>query len=179
MQEPSFNSYNAHLARRFGARTAKVSLDLNIPCPHRERDGKGCLFCQPGVIIPDRIGDLGDIRTQIDTGIPLLRKRYKAEVFLAYFQDETSSAGNRDWLLRQYRVAFEHPNISGVILSTRPDFIDGSLADTILERACGKPLFVELGLQSIHDETLVRINRATTTPPSPAAWRNSLGGPST
>ncbi len=159
MQVSSFNNYNAVMAQRFGGRTAKVSLDLNIPCPHRERDGRGCLFCQPGVIIPDRIGELGDIQTQIDVGIPLLKKRYKAKAFLAYFQDETSSAGETEWLLRQYRTAFDDPRISGVVLSTRPDFITGSFVDAILDHAGGKPLFIELGLQSTHDKTLRRINR--------------------
>jgi radical SAM protein (TIGR01212 family) len=154
-----FNSYSSYLRLRFGGRVAKVGLDLGIPCPHRKRHGPGCTFCRPGVIMADRIGALGSIVNQINGGMMVMGARFEADLFLAYFQNETNTAGDLEWLLARYDEALLHPKMSGIVISTRPDMLPDALLDLLQIRARRKPVFLELGLQSIHKETLRRINR--------------------
>ena len=76
---------------------------------------------RPGVIMSDRIGALGSITDQLNAGVLACGKRYKTDLFLAYFQNETNTAGSLSWLLDRYNEAFLHPKVKGVIISTRPD----------------------------------------------------------
>ncbi len=154
-----FNSYNAYLRLRFGGRVGKLSLDLGVPCPHRREHPPGCVFCRPGVIMADRIGALGSITNQINAGVQAVGKRYQTDIFLAYFQNESNTAGNVEWLLERYDEALSHPHVSGIIVSTRPDMVSETLLDLLGSRSWRKPVFMEFGLQSVHDETLMRINR--------------------
>ncbi|RJO69443.1 MAG: TIGR01212 family radical SAM protein [Myxococcales bacterium] len=154
-----FNSYNAYLRLRFGGRVAKISLDLGIPCPHRRDHPPGCVYCRPGVIVADRIGALGSITNQLNAGILAVGARYETDLFLAYFQNESASAGDLKWLLERYDEAFNHPKIVGVTISTRPDMAGDTLLDMLMARTWRKPVFLEFGLQSAHAETLARINR--------------------
>lgn len=153
-----FNSYNAWLKKRFGKRAVKVSLDLGVSCPHRKEHPPGCIYCRPGVIMNEN-GQQKSITEQIDSSVEKLAKRYKTDVFLGYFQNETPTAGPIDWLLEHYHKAFDHPQISGVIVSTRPDCVPENLFELLAEKNREKPVFIEFGLQSIHDESLARINR--------------------
>ncbi len=157
-----FNSYNAYLRLRFGGRVAKISLDLGLPCPHRHANPPGCLFCRPGVIMSERVRSLGSITNQIDAGVLALGPRYHTDLFLAYFQNETNTAGEHEWLIARYDEAFRHPRVKGVVISTRPDFVSEPLMDVLAGRSWRKPVFIEYGLQSVHDTTLKRINRGHT-----------------
>ena len=154
-----FHSYNAWLKERFGGRVAKLSLDLGMPCIHRTLHPPGCAYCRPGVIMADRIGALGSVTAQIDEGLLRVGKRYETDLFLAYFQNETPTAGDLVWLLDRYDEALKHPGVLGMILSTRPDCLPEELLDALAERSRTKPIFLELGLQSMWDETLVAIGR--------------------
>lgn len=154
-----FNSYNAYLRMRFGGRVAKISLDLGIPCPHRSKNPPGCIYCRPGVIMSDRIGALGSISNQINAGVQAVGSRYKTDLFLAYFQNETNTAGDPEWLFSRYDEAFNHHKVKGVVISTRPDAVSDVIMDVLAGRSWRKPVFMEFGLQSIHSRTLERINR--------------------
>lgn len=154
-----YNSYNAFLRQRFGGRCVKLSLDLGVPCPHRKNHPPGCIYCRPGVIMADRISALGSITNQINAGVLSLGARYKTDLFLAYFQNETATAGDTQWLLDQYNEAIVHPKVKGVIISTRPDMVTEHLLDILHGKAFRKPIFLEFGLQSSHDRTLETINR--------------------
>jgi len=154
-----FNSYNAYLKQRFGKRAVKVSLDLGVFCPHRKNHPPGCIYCRPGVIMNDELSHKKSITEQIEVRLDKLARRYKTDVFLAYFQNETPTAGDIDWLLANYREAFDHPKVAGVIVSTRPDSVPEHLFELLAEKSKEKPVFIEFGLQSIHDQTLEKINR--------------------
>lgn len=154
-----FNSYNAYLRQRFGGRVGKLSIDLGIPCPHRREHPPGCIYCRPGVIMDSKAGALGTVGNQIDAGALAVGKRYQTDIFLAYFQNETSTAGDPRWLLERYEEAFSHPKVSGVIISTRPDHISDAQFDILATKSWRKPVFLEFGLQTIHESTLKLINR--------------------
>lgn len=172
-----FNNYNSHLRLCFGGRVAKISLDLGIPCPHRRRRGPGCTFCRPGVIMADRIGALGSITNQIDGGVMVLSRRYETDLFLAYFQNETNTVGDLEWLMARYDEALHHPKVRGIIVSTRPDMLSDPLLDLLQIRSRRKPVFLELGLQSSHEATLRRINRGHDVADfTDALWRSHERG---
>lgn len=156
---PLINRYADYLRARFGSTVAKVSLDLGRPCPHRAAHPPGCAFCRPGVIMSERVSALGTIAAQLEHGISAQARRYKARHFLAYFQNETSTYGPLPELLAAYDTALAHPGIAGLIISTRPDYLPAPLLAELAARAAEKPIFLELGLQSSHDETLRRIGR--------------------
>jgi len=159
VEKQYFNSFNAYMRERFGGRTAKISLDLGIPCPHRLQHPPGCIYCRPHIIMPEQQSLAGDIPMQLARGIEQVGRRYDCKRFIAYFQNETNTAGDTDWLMRQYRTAAEHKQVVGLIISTRPDCIKENLLDGMAEIAQKKPLWLEFGLQSTNDRTLERINR--------------------
>jgi len=154
-----FNSFNAFMRKRFGGRTAKISLDLGVPCPHRLQHPPGCIYCRPHIIMPEQQSRAGDITAQLNRGIEQVGRRYDCERFIAYFQNETNTAGETGWLTEQFKLAADNEKVVGLIISTRPDCIDEILLDRMAEIAQSKPLWLELGLQSTHDQTLQRINR--------------------
>lgn len=153
------NRYAEQLRARFGGTVAKVSLDLGRPCPHRAAHPPGCAFCRPGVIVSERISRLAGIPEQLALGKEAQARRYHVRRFLAYFQSETSTHGPLPELLAAYDAALNDPEVVGLVISTRPDCLPSVLLGELGARAREKPVFLELGLQSSHDDTLRRIAR--------------------
>ena len=90
-----------------------------------------------------------------------MAKRYRTDKILAYFQSETSTAGTTSKLLPQFEAAIGHRDICGMVISTRPDMISPAMLDAIakLGGTYAKPLWMEYGVQSLHDRTLKAIHR--------------------
>lgn len=155
------NTLNAYLKNRFGRKIYKLTLDGGMTCPNR--DGKvgfgGCIFCGgkgsgsfcPGV-------DLS-ITAQIEEGKKLLKNKIKEGGYIAYFQSHTNTYAAVPYLRKIFYEAVNHPDIVGISIGTRPDCLEDEVLKLLEELAKIKPLWVELGLQTINENTAKLINR--------------------
>lgn len=162
MSSPPYLDLNTFLRKRFGCRVQKISLDAGLGCPNR--DGKvgtgGCIYCNrlgSGTGAASRQG-LG-IEEQLEFGKRFLRKRYKAQKFIAYFQSFSNTYGPVEELEALYRRALAIPDIIGLAIGTRPDCVPDEVLDMIARLNRETYVYMEYGLQSVHDRTLKRINR--------------------
>lgn len=157
----SYYAYNEFLRRRFGGRVQKVSVDGGFTCPNV--DGTvatgGCTFCDNRSFSPSRRQPRLGITGQIDEGIRRLKLRYKVDRFMAYFQPATNTYGPLAKLRRLYEEALAHPQVVGLAIGTRPDCLPNDVLDLLTELATRRYLSLEIGLQTMHDRSLVWMNR--------------------
>ncbi|MEK6531028.1 MAG: TIGR01212 family radical SAM protein, partial [Deltaproteobacteria bacterium] len=106
-----FNPLSDYLKERFGGRTFKVTVDAGFTCPNRDgtKGRGGCVYCKPETLIPQYIDDKEDIEAQITRGIEIVRKRHKAEKFIAYFQVHTNTYAEPSRLRDIYGRAVRFP----------------------------------------------------------------------
>jgi len=155
------NTLNAYLKNRFGRKIYKLTLDGGMTCPNR--DGKvgfgGCIFCGgngSGSFCPSV--DLS-ITAQIEEGKKLLKNKIKEGGYIAYFQSHTNTYAAVPYLSKIFYEAVNHPDIVGISIGTRPDCLENEVLKLLEELAKIKPLWVELGLQTINENTAKLINR--------------------
>src|SRR3954468_4729635 len=156
-----YRSFARFLRERFGTRVYRVTIDAGFTCPNV--DGTvttgGCVYCDNRSFSPTRRLPRTTIRAQLERGIGILSKRFGAERFIAYFQAGTNTHGPLDRLRRVYAEALDHPQVVGLAVGTRPDSVPDPVLDLLEEFAKEVPVFLELGLQTIHDRTLDWMNR--------------------
>jgi len=155
---PTLYTFNRYCREHYGRRLVKVVLDAGAPCPHREGPEGGCNFCDPGAYTPVSRGPL-PLREQLEQGIAVMGRRYQAEAFAAYFQSNTNTALPLERLREMLETAAAHTDIKMIFLATRPDWLQEAVLELLAEYGRRLPLWVELGIQSLHDDTLLRINR--------------------
>ena len=148
--------YSDYLKQKYGRKVFRVGLSLGKECPHRKKNG-GCIFCNPTTFTGDYQSGSLSIAEQLEEAIPRIKKTCGDVSLLAYFQDETSTAGNIEFLRQKYSEALEHPEIIGLIVSTRPDYINHEIVDLL--KSFSVPVTIEIGLQSIHNKSLDFLNR--------------------
>ncbi len=155
-------SFTQHLRQTFGCRVHKVSLDVGFTCPNR--DGNlavgGCIYCNNASFSPGnrRLS----VTEQLEDGKRFVRRRYGAQKFLAYFQAYTNTYGDVAQLKALYDEALACEDIVGLSIGTRPDCVPDAVLDLLGEYASRTYLWLELGLESGHDQTLTFINRGHT-----------------
>jgi len=159
-----YNNLSSHLRKSFGCKVFKVTVDGGFTCPNRDatKGLGGCVYCEPSTLTPKEYGG-ANIRRQLEVGIEKVRRRHRAEKFMAYFQVNTNTYAPLETLERMYREAFGFPEVAGIAVSTRPDCVDDRVLDLLkgfMDE--GKRLWLELGLQSANDETLRAVNRGHT-----------------
>ena len=149
------------LEERFGERVHKVTLRGGFGCPNR--DGRvgtgGCIFCSELALLPVSGPIDGPIEVQMEAGLDLARRRFKAEKIIAYFQDNTATDGPVDLLSDLYRTAITHPRVAALSVGTRPDWISDEVYELLAKLTEIKPVYLELGLQTADDDTLRAVNR--------------------
>ncbi len=156
-----YYSYSRFLKEFFGEKIYKICLDGGFTCPNRDGSisALGCLFCSEG-----GSGDFAELSTlsikeQIRQGKSQTAKKYQGSHYLAYFQAFTNTYGPVDHLRKLYEEALECPEICGLIIGTRPDCLSEEVLELIEELQEQKPIFLELGFQTCHDETARFLNR--------------------
>lgn len=154
-----------HLKTRFGERVQKISLIAQSTCPNR--DGTitkgGCTFCNNYAFFPNELLKQ-PVAEQLHKGIERFQARGKANKFLAYFQAYTSTHGDLEQLLAMFEQAMAHPDVVGLCLGTRPDCLPEKLLAWLSNKQLqGYEIWLELGVQTMHDHTLARINRGHTS----------------
>ena len=158
---PRYYRYSDFLRERFDARVYRVSIDAGFTCPNV--DGTvttgGCVYCDNRSFSPYRRLPRTSITAQVEHGIEVLTRLYRAEKFLAYFQAATNTHGEVEKLKRLYDEAMSHPQIIGLIIGTRPDSVPEPVLELIEGYAKDYYVSLELGLQTIHDRSLDWMNR--------------------
>lgn len=151
-KDQRFYSINSYLKEYFGRKMVKLSIEAGFTCPNR--DGKvgygGCKFCSSG--------GSGELASNISDQIELLRDKWPNAGHLAYFQSHTNTYASVDILREKYNAALSHPDIEGIVISTRPDCLDEEVLNLLSEINENHFMWIELGLQTIHDKTLDNMN---------------------
>lgn len=156
-----YYSFNQYLKDTFGCKVYKISINAGFTCPNR--DGtlgtRGCIFCSKG-----GSGDFAESSTlsvteQIESGKQRISKKIKSGKYIAYFQAFTNTYAPIDVLAEKYCEAINHPDIVGISIATRPDCLGEEVLTLLSEINKIKPVFVELGLQTIHEKTAEYIRR--------------------
>jgi len=154
-------SYRYYLKNLYGHRVQRVSVDGGFTCPNV--DGTvatgGCTFCDNRSFSPSRRIPRQKITDQIDEGIRRLKKRYRCNHFMAYFQPATNTYAPVDVLRPLYEQAIAHPEVVALAIGTRQDCVPDDVLDLLEEIGKRLPLTVEYGLQTIHDKTMEWMNR--------------------
>ncbi|RJP75377.1 MAG: TIGR01212 family radical SAM protein [Candidatus Abyssobacteria bacterium SURF_17] len=157
-----YYQFSEYLKERFGCKVYKVTIDAGFTCPNR--DGSlgwgGCSYCNNlGFSANTRLSPR-PIREQVEQGMAFMRERYKADKFIAYFQAYTNTYAPIETLRAYYDEALAFEDIVGLSIGTRPDCVPEPVLDLIENyQAATREVWVEYGLQSIHDSTLKRVNR--------------------
>lgn len=157
----NYYSLNKYLRNTFGDKVYKISLNAGFTCPNR--DGtigtRGCIFCSAG-----GSGDFAEsaylsITEQIEQGKKRVKNKIKSGKYIAYFQAYTNTYAPIEILREKYYEAVNHPDIVAVSIATRPDCLGDDVISLLDEINKIKPLFVELGLQTIHEKSARYIRR--------------------
>ncbi len=158
------NSYGYYLRRRFGLRISKVNVDAGFTCPNRDgsKGTGGCIYCNNVSFSPRGTQPAVPLEEQMAAGMAYHRIRLGSEKFIIYFQKYTNTYGSVELLSGLYRRALDHPDVIGISVGTRPDSLDDEALDLLTEIARTKYVCLELGLQSMDDAILHRINRRHT-----------------
>lgn len=159
------NTFGVDLLTRYGARVHKLAIHAGFSCPNRDgsKGRGGCSFCNNVSFSPNarqRTAVTVPIAEQIAAGRRVVRRRTGAERFMAYFQAYTNTYADVGHLGALYREALAEPDVIGLSVGTRPDCVPDAVLDLLAGfRAEGYEVWLELGLQSAFDETLMRVNR--------------------
>ncbi|MDD5135781.1 MAG: TIGR01212 family radical SAM protein [Candidatus Omnitrophica bacterium] len=159
-----YNDYNTYLRSKYGCKVYRIGLDAGFSCPNRDgtKGTGGCIYCngegsRSGYANPDH-----DIRKQLLDRIDYLKKAKGASKFIAYFQAFTNTYAYPAALKKIYDRILDIDGVVGLSIGTRPDAIDEDKLKLIASYAKDIEVWLELGIQSIHNRTLERINRAHT-----------------
>ncbi|MGC9110024.1 MAG: TIGR01212 family radical SAM protein [Caldimicrobium sp.] len=163
MEKTLYYSLNQFLKEKFGEKVKKIPLDAGFTCPNRDgTKGKGgCIYCDlkgSGTGLGQRLS----LKEQIEFFLERFKKR-GYQKFIAYFQSFSNTYGPLLKLKETYRIILNYPEIVGLAIGTRPDCIDKEVIKLLKEfQHLGYYLWIELGLQSKHNQTLKLINRGHT-----------------
>jgi radical SAM protein (TIGR01212 family) len=156
-----YNRFSDHLKDLYGVKVYKVTLDAGFTCPNRDGtiSNEGCIFCDNGGSFSQLYSNKISIKEQLDCGIQLSIEKYKAQKFLAYFQAYTNTYKPVNELKEIYDQALSHNDVIGMSIGTRPDCVENEKLDLISDYTKDHYIWLEYGLQSIHDRSLKFINR--------------------
>ncbi len=156
-----YKSFGTFMRTEFGFTVYKVNVDAGFTCPNR--DGSlglsGCIYCNNDSFRPNSCKPTLSLSEQIGNGIQHIRKRYKANKFIVYFQPYTNTYAPIETLRELYTEALSQPDIIGLAIGTRPDTVDEEKISMLQEMAEKHFILIEYGLQSIYDKSLAFINR--------------------
>jgi len=153
------NTFGSHLKARFGVRVRKLSIDAQFSCPNR--DGtigrSGCTFCNMDSFVKPAQSLMSVSDQLVQRKQEMKHQNIK---YIAYFQAYSSTYGEVEHLRHLYQQALAAEDVVGISIGTRPDCLNDAVLALLAEyQASDKEVWLELGLQSAHDETLRRINR--------------------
>ena len=160
-----FNAYSNYFKKIFGERVQKVTIDAGFTCPNRDgsKGWGGCTYCNNDAFNPSYCNPQKPVGQQIEEGIAFHKTRYrKANKYLAYFQAYSNTHASLNDLRKIYNQALKFPEITGLVIGTRPDCIDDEKLDYFASLAKDYYIMLEYGVESFYNATLERINRGHT-----------------
>ena len=156
-----YTTLNSYLKERFGCKVYKLAIDGGFTCPNRDGTlgNRGCIFCSKGGSGEFAASRKLSVYEQIEQGKKLLENKIKDGKYIAYFQAFTNTYAPIEELRDKYYQAINHPDIVALSIATRPDCLQEDILNLLNEINKIKPVFVELGLQTIHEESAKYIRR--------------------
>ncbi|MBR5596466.1 MAG: TIGR01212 family radical SAM protein [Lachnospiraceae bacterium] len=159
-----YYSLDAYCKNRYGAKVYKIALDAGLTCPNRDGTlgSRGCIFCSAGGSGDFAVKPMNSIAEQLIEGQAMFGKKKTGNLFIAYFQAYTNTYGSLSYLKEIYEEALKQPQIVGISIATRPDCLGDEILDLLVSLQTQYPtkdIWVELGLQTIHDTTAAYIRR--------------------
>lgn len=154
-----YYSLNEYLKNRFGEKVYKLSLDLGLTCPNRDGtlDTRGCIFCHNG---SSHFAESGkSVSAQIENAKKRIRDKTDAKKFIAYFQSYTNTYASVEFLKKSFFEAAENSDIAAISIATRPDCVSEEILDLLSQLNKTKPVWVELGLQTVNEKSVEYIRR--------------------
>ena len=154
-----YRSLNSFLREQFGEKVYKLAFDGGFTCPVRDgtKGDRGCIFCA---------GGSGDFSVPVGSDFSEAVEKAKAFVadkgaarYIAYFQSYTGTYAPPERLCELYTQAIRHPEIAALSIGTRPDCLGDEVTDLLSELNTQKPVWIELGLQTIHPASATYIRR--------------------
>ena len=168
-----YYSLNRYLREQFGEKVYKLALDGGMSCPNR--DGTlgtgGCIFCSAGGSGDFAEGRCDSVAAQIERAKGRIRSKTGAEKFIAYFQSYTNTYAPVEYLQQIFTEAIAEPSIVALSIGTRPDCLPQEVVELLARLNRRKPVWVELGLQTIHESTARYIRRGYELP----VYEDALG----
>lgn len=159
--EKPYHALDFHLKEQFHEKVYKLALDGGMTCPNRDGTlGKrGCIFCSEGGS-GEFAGDRHlSITRQLEEQKAQIEKKFPARKYIAYFQAFTNTYAPVPRLRQLFMEAISHPDVVALSIATRPDCLDDEVLTLLAELNQIKPVWVELGLQTIHEDTARYIRR--------------------
>lgn len=157
-----YNFFGDHLFARFGTRVLKLPLDARLGCPNRDGtlDDRGCVFCSVDGSASPAVYGARAILEQMDQAAGNFKRADANTRFIAYFQAFTNTYAPIDHLKGLYDTAVSGRDVVGLMVGTRPDCLGDDVIDLIAGYARdGFELWIEIGMQSMHDRSLSFLNR--------------------
>ncbi|MEN9370455.1 MAG: hypothetical protein RI952_1320 [Bacteroidota bacterium] len=159
-----YNAYGAYLKEKYqGQRVYKVIVDGNFTCPNRDgsKGFGGCTYCNVDSFTPELSRKLPSMKEQVAQGMERARANYRAEKFIIYFQPNTNTYAPVHYLKAMYdeALSINTEDVLGLSVGTRPDCIDEEKIKLLESYTDRFDVDIEMGMESIYDETLLQINR--------------------
>ena len=156
------NRLNENLKKKYGCKVYKLSLTSGCSCPKRDKDNKkGCIFCDGAGAFAAH----GTVKEQIEEAKERISKKVKGEIkYISYFQSFTNTYASADYLRPLFMAAIEPEDVVALSVATRPDCLGDDILELLSDINKIKPVWVELGLQTINEETAKYIRRGYKLP---------------
>lgn len=160
-QAKLYNAFSSELKRIFDCKVQRISVDAGCTCPSLDGslDTEGCIFCGGSGSGSYGIRRDLSIAGQLEDGKEIMRRKYRASKFMAYFQAYSNTYAPVEQLRQNFDEALAVPDMVGLIIATRPDCLPDDILGYLQELNRQTYLWLELGIQSIHDRSLTFINR--------------------
>ena len=159
--EKPYHSLNYEMRRRYGEKVYRLTLNGGMTCPNR--DGtlgqRGCIFCSAGGSGDFAASPVLSVSEQIQAQKAMIRQKRPVRLFIAYFQAYTNTYAPVEYLEKIFTEAIQDPEIAALSIATRPDCLPPDVLGLLDRLNRIKPVWVELGLQTIHEETALLIRR--------------------
>ncbi len=161
MKERRYRTFGAYLKERYGCKVSKVTISAGFTCPNRDgrKGSEGCIYCNNAGFNPNLRLQADVIQEQVHQGIDFFSRTRKARKFIVYFQPYTNTYAPIEQLKPIYDSALISDDIIGISIGTRPDCIPEEALDLVETYTDRYMVWLEIGLQSMHERTLDLINR--------------------
>lgn len=161
-----YHALNEELQKRFGVKAYKLALDGGFTCPNRDgtRGTRGCIFCSGSGSGEFAADSASTIPQQIEQAKQRIAAKYRTGKYIAYFQNFTNTYGSIERMEQLFGAAIRHPEVIALSVATRPDCLPDEVLALLQTLNTQKPVWVELGLQTVHPQSAAYIRRGYDIP---------------